>query len=210
MTKLILAFHNFANAPKKGTYSCFSIATTVTRTLNNVSSRNKITLYVHCLPRSWLHSQNCEKRLLAFSCQSVRPSVRMERLGSHWTDFHEILYEYFSKKKLWRTLKFHYNRTRITGTLHEDQYNFLIISRSVLLRMRNVSDKVCRGNKNTHFALSNFSFNRAVYETMWKNMVQPDTPQMTIWRMSVAYCITKGTKTHSQYVIITLFHCNNG
>ena len=30
--------------------------------------------------------QNCEKRLLATSC----PSVRMEQLGSHWTDFHEI------------------------------------------------------------------------------------------------------------------------
>ena len=27
------------------------------------------------------------------------------------------------------------------GTLHEDQYTFLIISRSVVLRMRNVSDK---------------------------------------------------------------------
>jgi hypothetical protein len=27
----------------------------------------------------------------------VRPSVRMEQLGSHWTDFHEILFEYFWK-----------------------------------------------------------------------------------------------------------------
>ena len=26
------------------------------------------------------------------SVVSVRPSVRMEQLGSHWTDFHEILY----------------------------------------------------------------------------------------------------------------------
>ena len=32
---------------------------------------------------------------------------------------------------------------------------FFIISRSFLLRMRNVSDKICRGNQNTHFALSN-------------------------------------------------------
>jgi len=28
----------------------------------------------------------------------------------------------------------------MTGTLHEDRYKFLIISRSVVLRMRNVSD----------------------------------------------------------------------
>jgi len=34
--------------------------------------------------------------------------------------------------------------TRITGTLHEDQYTFLIISRSVPVRMRNVTDKTCR------------------------------------------------------------------
>ena len=36
--------------------------------------------------------------------------------------------------------KFHYNLTTIMGTLHEDQYTFVIISHSVLLRMRNVAD----------------------------------------------------------------------
>jgi len=25
-------------------------------------------------------------------CPSVRPSLRMKKLGSHWTEFHEILY----------------------------------------------------------------------------------------------------------------------
>jgi hypothetical protein len=38
------------------------------------------------------HSQNYEKRLLASSCLSVRPSVRMEQHGFHWTDFHNISY----------------------------------------------------------------------------------------------------------------------
>jgi len=37
------------------------------------------------------------------------------------------------------------------GNLHEDQYTFLIISRSALLRMRNISDKICKGNQKTHF-----------------------------------------------------------
>ena len=46
------------------------------------------------------------------------------------------------------------NLTRITGTLHEDRYAFLIISRSVLLRIRNVSDKSCLENQNTHFVFS--------------------------------------------------------
>jgi len=32
----------------------------------------------------------------ASSCLSVRPSVRMEQLGSHWTVFHEnYIFEYF-------------------------------------------------------------------------------------------------------------------
>jgi len=32
----------------------------------------------------------CGKRLSASSCLTIRPSVRMEQLGSHSTDFHEI------------------------------------------------------------------------------------------------------------------------
>jgi hypothetical protein len=34
--------------------------------------------------------------------------------------------------------------------------HFLIISRPVLFKMRNVSDKCCRGNQYTHFTLNNF------------------------------------------------------
>ena len=31
-----------------------------------------------------------------------------------------------------------------------------------------------------------FPEKRAVYETMWKYTVDPDRPQMTIWRMRIA------------------------
>ena len=34
-----------------------------------------------------------------------------------------------------RNLKFQSNRTRITGTLHEDQYSYFTISRSIVLRI---------------------------------------------------------------------------
>jgi hypothetical protein len=43
---------------------------------------------------------------------------------------------------LTRKFNIYLNVTRITGTLHEDQYTFVTISRSVLLKMRNVSDKI--------------------------------------------------------------------
>jgi hypothetical protein len=46
---------------------------------------------------------------------------------------------------------------------------------------------------------------RAVYEKMWKNIIQPDRSQMTIWRMRIASCIPKATKTHSEYVIPIVF-----
>jgi len=44
------------------------------------------------------------------------------------------------------------------GTLHEDQYTFSIITHTVLLRMRNVSNKIYRENKDTHFMFNNIFF----------------------------------------------------
>jgi len=56
------------------------------------------------------------------------------------------------------------------------------MSRSVLLGMRNVSDRSCRENQSTHFVFSNFFplENSAVYEIMWKNIVELGRPPMTI------------------------------
>ena len=38
---------------------------------------------------------------------------------------------------------------------------------------------------------------------MWKNTVEPCRPQMTIWRMRIACCITRAINTHSEYIILT-------
>ena len=46
----------------------------------------------------------------------------------------------------------------MTGILHVEQYKFLIISRSVLLRMKNVSDETCGENQNTRFVFGNIFF----------------------------------------------------
>ena len=50
-----------------------------------------------------------------------------------------------------------------------------------------------------------FLENRAVYENMWENNVEPGTPQMTIRRMRIACSIHKATNTHSEYVILIAF-----
>jgi len=46
---------------------------------------------------------------------------------------------------------------------------------------------------------------RAVYEIMWKNIVEQSRPQMTVWHMRIACWLTKGTHTHSDYVILIAF-----
>jgi hypothetical protein len=136
----------------------------------------------------------------------------MEQLGSHWADFREIWYlRIFQKsvEKIQVSLKSYKNKGYFTRT---PIYNFLLYL-SFLLRMRNVSDKLCRENQSTHFVFSNIPFyeNRAVYEIMWKNIVGRSRPLMTIWRMRIACWIPKATNTHTQVVQHSLpSHCNNG
>ena len=67
--------------------------------------------------------------------------------------------------------------------------------------MKNVSDNICREKQNTPFNFSNVFENRAIYETMGKNTVEPGRSQMTIWRVRIACWIPKATITHSKYVI---------
>ena len=74
--------------------------------------------------------------------------------------------------------------------------------------MRNISDRICRENQNTHFYVQSFfSENRAVYEIMWRNMVETDraTDVSIIRRMRFACWITKAADTHSEYVIVIAF-----
>jgi hypothetical protein len=69
----------------------------------------------------------------------------------------------------------------------------LIISRSVLLRKRNVSDKSCKEiQKHTFHVRQIFSENRAVYEIIRKILEKPDTPQKTIRCMHIPCIDTEG------------------
>jgi hypothetical protein len=59
----------------------------------------------------------------------------------------------------------------------------------------------------THFVSSIYiAKNRAVYEIMWKNIVNPDRPNdNVIRRMRFSCRITKATNTHSEYVTLFFF-----
>jgi hypothetical protein len=51
---------------------------------------------------------------------------------------------------------------------------------------------------------SNF-FNRAVNEIVWTNIVEPERPQMTVWRMCISHRVPQAENTLTEYVILIDF-----
>jgi len=109
-----------------------------------------------------------------------------------------------------RKFNIYLNLTRITDTLHKDLCAFMILFRALLLRVRNILDRIYREN-HKHISCNIFlSDNRARYGIMWKNMIEPDRRHDGIIRlMRIAFWLTRDTDTHSEYVIL-LFAGNNG
>jgi hypothetical protein len=75
--------------------------------------------------------------------------------------------------------------------------------------MRNVSDRIYWENKKIRWIRFFSPENLAFHEITWKNTVDPNWQQMTIWRMHIACCVPKVTVTHSEYVHILLFPLQN-
>jgi len=58
-------------------------------------------------------------------------------------------------------------------------------------------------NQTTYLIFNNFfSENCFFRELTWKNIVEPDRLQMTIWRVRTPCWINKAADTHSEYVIL--------
>jgi hypothetical protein len=85
--------------------------------------------------------------------------------------------------------------------------NFLsCLAQFFFLEWKNIAHESCRENRSTYFIFVNcFSESRSVCDIMWNNYVERDRPQMTIWRMRIAYWIPKATNEHSQCVILIAF-----
>jgi hypothetical protein len=92
--------------------------------------------------RSFL--QNRENRQLVLSCMSVRLSFRMEQLGSYRKDFNEIWYFdiifRISAEITQVSSKPDYNNRHCTWR----RVYIWTVSRWMLLRMKNISDKSCK------------------------------------------------------------------
>jgi hypothetical protein len=137
---------------------------------------------------------------------SVCPPARMEQLDPHAVDFHEIWYLIIFRKsvkkiakfiKIWHELRVFYMKT----TIHFCSYLALFF-----LEWEMLLYKSFRKSQNTPFLFKNFIFeNRAVYEIMWKNTVEPGRPHITIWRMRIACWIPTATNAQSEYPILISF-----
>ena len=89
--------------------------------------------------------------------------------------------------------------------------HFMTTPQFFLLRIADVSIEICTKNLNIHFMFSNFFLNNcAICEIMWKNSAESSKPQTTIWHMHIACWIPQATNILSEYVMLIVFHCNNG
>ena len=110
-----------------------------------------------------------------------------------------------------RKLKFYYNRTRITDTLLKTNINLWSYLAHFFLEWEMFRTKVVEEIKTHILSSTTFFLNHTVYETRCKNIVQPEGPQMTIWRMRIACRIAKATHTkphthtHSECIILIAF-----
>jgi len=134
----------------------------------------------------------------------------MEQLGSHWTDFHKIWYLRIFRKSVHK-IKFSL-KSDMNKRWNEDQYTFLIISRSFLLRMRNVWDKSCIENQNTHFVFGNFFFSKIVsFVRQCLKILWCGTGHRWQYGACALHVGYLGLQTHTQVVLHSLLvHCNNG
>jgi hypothetical protein len=137
---------------------------------NNHCDVTFIIWVIFCFLLSFMIFRHIHKIVKKSSCPYVCPPFCMGQLGSHWMDFHEIWYLSIFKKSVGKvqvSLKYAINK----GTIHTDQYTFLILSHSVL-RVRNVSDISCGENQHTFYVQELFIENHCcllnkVEKYMW-------------------------------------------
>ena len=164
---------------------------------------------------SFRHVHETAKRNYTLASSRIYPSANLSTCstldGLPWN----LIFQDFMKsvKKIQFWLKFDKNYGYFTWKPNK----FVILPCWIFLTMRNVLYKTCRENQNTRFTYNNFFFseNHALYETMWRCMMQPGMPQMTIqfWAENTQFAclVTKARILTHIYNIwyFLLFHSNN-
>jgi hypothetical protein len=135
---------------------------------------------------------------------SIRVSICMEQLGSHWMHVREIwclsIYQK-SVKKMQALLKSDKNNGYFSW---RPTYT---VAHWFLLRMRNVSDKSCRENQNTHFMFRNVFWHSChLWDSTKKyRRARQATYDNIIQHMHFVCLVTKTTDTHSEYIVLLAY-----
>jgi len=131
-------------------------------------------------------------------------SVRTEQLGSHSRKFHDIWCLSIFRKSIETIQSFIKSDNNNGYSTWKPIHIYDNISFSSFLNQKCFRQKLYRKSKHILDSTTIPKY-RTVYEVMWKNIVGPDRPQMTIWRMRITCRITKATDINSEYVILTAF-----
>jgi hypothetical protein len=119
-----------------------------------------------------------KKRLLVSSCLSVRPHGK---LGSHWTDFHKIWYFNFLFVKFVDKIQISLKSDKNNGYFTWRRVYIHNISLNPFTNKMRLRRKVYRKSKHISCSLIYFVWkNRAGYEIVWKNIVEPDRPETIV------------------------------
>jgi hypothetical protein len=91
--------------------------------------------------------------------------------------------------------------------MYEQQYTFLILPRSVLLRIKNIADKIC--TENAHFIFTILGGGKLC--PLWDNVEKYGRPEEATDKNMVYAHFTLGTQSYkhtvSEYVILIDFYC---
>ena len=197
MMKLIVSFRNFVNVPKNSTWCwhyCYVFYTDLR--INNLTAFNT----------DWLLGAFAylRMRLLASSCVSVRShgTTRLPLEGFSWNlmceDFLKICRRNSSLIKIGQEWQVLYMKTNT----YEYFRSYLA---QCFLEWKTFQKKIIEKREIHILKPRTFFENRAVFEKMWKNIVERDRPQMTIWRMRIACWIPKATNARTGCVILIPF-----
>jgi hypothetical protein len=138
------------------------------------------------------------------SAQAVRPYVRKEQLVSHCMNvyYHEI----WQLRIFWKYVKkiqVSLNSDSHSGNLHVYLCTFMLISRSNVLWVGNISTAMCRETQNNHFMFNDL-FRKSC--RLWDNMEKYHKTRQATGDSSIRPIhIACRTDTHSEYVIIIAF-----
>ena len=138
-------------------------------------------------------------------CLSVRPSVRLffcphgtARLplgGFSWN----LIFMYFSKI-CWENSSFIKIKKNKGYFTRGPIYIFRSYLAQFFLEWKIFQTRVIEKVETHIFCLITFFLNRAVYEIMWKNIIERGRPQTAMWHMRIACWIPKATNTPTQVV----------